>query len=173
MMNSQTLFSVQTILAEKAEKYSPESLFKASPCLIVDGLNEEADNEALFHLYNYYRDNSGYMLFLAEKAPAHLNFKLPDLASRIKAVPAVQIGAPDDEMLNILLFKFFNELQIKVTPEVLRYALNNMTRSFDFAKKLAKEADRISLIKKSPVNIAVIKEAIELLQDNSQGDFFL
>ena len=139
----------------------------------LENLNENVDNEALFHLYNYYRDNGGNILFLTERAPSHIRFKLPDLASRMRAVPAVAINAPDDEMLRVLLFKLFDDRQVKVAPEVLEYALNNMTRSFEYAQKLVTEADRISLIKKTPVNIAVIREAMELLDDNKQGDFFL
>ena len=167
------IFEIKIIKSEKIKRISPEKLFKDSPYIVIENLSENVDNEALFHLYNYYRDNGGNILFLAEKAPSYLNFKLPDLASRMKAVPAIEIGAPDDDMLSVLLFKLFDDRQIKVTPEVLKYALKYMTRSYEYAQKLVAEADRISLIKKAPVTINVIKEAVELLDDNRQGDFFL
>ena len=173
MMNRTPIVAVQTIKAKSIKINNIEKLFTNSPCLIVENLSEDVDNEALFHLYNYYRDNGGNILFLAERAPAHIHFKLPDLSSRMNAVPAVEISTPDDEMLNVLLFKFFNDRQLKVSPEVLKFALHNMTRSFEYAQKLVAESDRISLIKKSPVTIGIIKEAIELLDDNKQGDFFL
>ena len=166
-------YAVKIIKSEKIKRCSPEKMLSESQCLIVDNLKENVDNEALFHLYNYYRDNGGNILFLAEKAPKHINFKLPDLSSRMRAIPSIEIGAPNDEMLQILLFKLFDDRQIKVAPEVLKYALNNMTRSFEYAQKLVAEADRISFIKKSPITISTIKEAMELLDDNRQGDFFL
>lgn len=172
MEKSSKIFAVQTIRAEYADLYMPENLFEESPCLIIENMNENINNEAMFHLYNHYRDNNGYLLFLAEKAPAHMNFSLPDLASRMNAVQAIEILHPDDDMLNMLLLKLFSERQLKVSPEVLKYALLNMTRSFDFAQKLVMEADRISLIKKTHISINVIKEAIEYLNDNKQRDFF-
>ena len=166
-------FEIKTIKSERIKRLSAEKLFAASPYIIIEDLNESVDNEALFHIYNYYRDNGGNILFLAERAPKHINFKLPDLASRMRAVPAIEIGEPDDEMLSVLLFKLFDDRQIKVAPDVLKYALKYMTRSFEYAQKLVAEADRISLIKKSPITIATIKDAIELLDSNKQGDFFL
>lgn len=166
-------FEIKTIKSERIKRLSAEKLFAASPYIIIEDLNESVDNEALFHIYNYYRDNGGNILFLAERAPKHINFRLPDLASRMRAVPAIEIGEPDDEMLSVLLFKLFDDRQIKVAPDVLKYALKYMTRSFEYAQKLVAEADRISLIKKSPITIATIKDAIELLDSNKQGDFFL
>lgn len=166
------IFRVYSIEAKTADCYLPENLFADSPALVIENLCEKIDNEAMFHLYNYYRDHGGYILFLSEEAPARLNFSLPDLQSRINAVPAIQIGQPDDEMLTMLLLKLFNDRQLKVTPEILRYAVSNMVRSFSYAQKLIDEADRISLIKKSPITVPVIKEAVELLKDNKQADLF-
>lgn len=173
MASKAKIFEIKTLKAEKIKRMSVEKLFEESPYIIIDDLNESVDNEALFHIYNYYRDNGGNILFLAERAPKHINFKLPDLASRMRAVPAIEISEPDDEMLSVLLFKLFDDRQIKVAPDVLKYALKYMTRSFEYAQKLVAETDRISLIKKSAITIGTIKEAMELLDSNIQGDFFL
>ncbi len=172
MQISQPVFQVQTIQAHNINLYTPEKLFAQSPCLIIENLCEDLDNEAMFHIYNYFRDNKGYILFLANTSPSYMNFKLPDLSSRIKEIPAIEIMQPSDEMINMLLLKLFADRQLKVSAEVLKYALSYMTRSFDYAQKLVIEADRISLIKKSPISISVIKEAIEYLNDKKQADLF-
>lgn len=164
--------SVQSIKAENVDLYVPQNLFKESPCLIVENVTENINNEAMFHLYNQYRNNGGNILFISEKSPSRMNFELPDLSSRLRAIPTIEIMQPSDEMLNMLLLKLFSDRQLKVSAEVLKYALANMTRSFAFAQKLVAEADRISLIKKSPVSINVIKEAIEFLRDDSQQELF-
>jgi len=166
------IFRVYSIEAQTVDRYLPENIFIESPCLVVENLNKNINNEALFHLYNYYRDHGGYILFISTAAPAHLKFELADLQSRMNAVPAVEIKQPDDEMLTMLLLKLFNDHQLKVSPEVLHYAVSNMTRSFDYAQKLVKEADRVSLIKKSAITILTIKESFELLKDNKQTDLF-
>ena len=45
-------------------------LFEQHPCLIVEDMNDNIDNEAMFHLYNQYRNENGYILFTSEIAPA-------------------------------------------------------------------------------------------------------
>ena len=164
--------SVQIIRAENIASYQPEKIFEESPCIIVENITEDINNEAMFHLYNQYRNNGGNILFLSEKSPSRMNFSLPDLSSRLRAVPTIEILQPSDEMLNMLLLKLFSDRQLKVSAEVLRYALSNMTRSFVFAQKLVAEADRVSLIKKSPISINVIKDALELLNNNRQQELF-
>ena len=158
----------------KAKDISFETLeyFNLCQCLIVEDLTENIDNEALFHLYNHYRNEGGYILFTSQQAPARLNFHLPDLRSRMNIVPSAAINEPDDEMLSALFLKLFTDRQITVAPEVINYMLHNTQRSFAYACKLVAEIDNISLAKKRAVSIAIVKEAINVLNDNHQGELF-
>ncbi len=158
----------------KAKDINFETLeyFNLCQCLIVEDLNENIDNEALFHLYNHYRNEGGYILFTSQQAPARLNFHLPDLRSRMNIVPSAAINEPDDEMLSALFLKLFTDRQITVAPEVINYMLHNTQRSFAYACKLVAEIDNISLAKKRAVSIAIVKEAINVLNDNHQGELF-
>ena len=126
----------------------------------------------LFHLYNTYRDLGGNILFTATAAPARLNFSLPDLRSRMNIVPALEIKAPDDDLLMALLLKLFTDRQITPSPELLDYLLKNMQRSFSYARKLVEEIDNISLAKKRAISLAIAKEAIATLNSNLQFSLF-
>ncbi len=158
----------------KAKDINFETLeyFNLCQCLIVEDLNENIDNEALFHLYNHYRNEGGYILFTSQQAPARLKFHLPDLRSRMNIVPSAAINEPDDEMLSALFLKLFTDRQITVAPEVINYMLHNTQRSFAYACKLVAEIDNISLAKKRAVSIAIVKEALNVLNDNHQGELF-
>lgn len=149
-------------------------LFGQHQCLVIEDLDEHVNQEALFHLYNLYRDEGGNIMFTAQQAPARINFSLPDLRSRMNIVPAVQIGEPDDELLSALLVKLFMDRQITPTPELINYILTNMQRSFAYARKLVAEIDLISLAKKRSVTLNIVKEAIASLDKTtfSQGDLF-
>ncbi len=147
-------------------------LLEKCSCLIVEELSENVDNEALFHLYNHYRNEGGYILFTAAQAPARTRFTLPDLQSRMNIVPSVAINEPDDEMLSALILKLFTDRQIMVAPEIINYILLNMQRSFAYARKLVAEIDSISLARKRAVSLAIVKEAFSVLNDNHQGDLF-
>ena len=148
------------------------SLFDAHNCLVVEELQADINQEALFHLYNLYRDEGGNILFLSEQAPARINFTLPDLRSRMNIVPTAEIKEPDDELLSALLVKLFNDRQITPSPELITYLLNNMRRSFAYARKVVAEIDTISLARKRAVTASIAKEALAALDNNTQRDLF-
>src|SRR5262245_61897194 len=54
---------------------------------------------ALLHLYNVISERRGHMLICAETAPARWPVALPDLRSRLAALPAVAIDPPGDGLL--------------------------------------------------------------------------
>ena len=113
--------SVKIINAKEITNNKVDRLHKENPCLVVENLNPKADNEALFHLFNLYQNEGGYILFTALNAPARMNFKLPDLQSRLNMIPSIAIKEPDDTMLTMLIVKLFNDRQIMISQEVLNY----------------------------------------------------
>lgn len=149
-----------------------DRIYAENPCLVIDNLTQDVDNEALFHLFNMYQNSGGYLLITSEEALARMRFKLPDLQSRLKLIPSIAIGEPDDEMLSALIVKLFFDRQMTISQEVLNYILQNMQRSFAYARKLVAETDAISLARQRAVSIPIIKEAMSIINSNIQPDFF-
>ena len=87
-------------------------------------------------------------------------------------IPAIAISKPDDELLSSLIMKLFMDRQIVVSDEVINYMVINMQRSFSYAHKLVEEIDNISLSYKRAVSVPIVKEAIEALKINRQGELF-
>ena len=112
-------YPIPCIKASDIEMDVAPKLFDFNKCLIVENLCEEINEEALFHLFNWYRNQGGFILFTAKTAPARLGIKLPDLFSRLKMIPAIAINEPDDELLSSLIIKLFTDRQILVSPEVV------------------------------------------------------
>lgn len=165
-------YKIPCIKASALKLETVHELFAQNPCLIVEDLNANINEEAMFHLYNLYRNEGGNILFTATTAPARLPFKLKDLQSRLNIVPSVEIRDPDDDLLSSLLIKLFMDRQIMVSPEIISYLLNNMQRSFSYARKIVAEIDNTSLARKRAVSIPLVKEAMALLDDNQQGELF-
>ena len=165
-------YRIPFIKASQITKEMPHTLFETSRQIVIEELQTLSDQEALFHLYNTYRDLGGNILFTSEIAPARLDFGLKDLKSRLNIVPALEIKAPDDELLMALLLKLFTDRQITPSPELLDYLLKNMQRSFSYARKLVEEIDNISLAKKRAISIAIAKEAIATLNSDLQFSLF-
>ena len=165
-------YRIPFIKASQINRHMVHSLYETSSQIVIEDLHELADQEALFHLYNTYRDMGGNILFTSNVAPARLNFSLPDLRSRMNIVPNMEIKSPDDELLLALLVKLFMDRQITPSQELLNYLIKNMHRSFSYARKLVEEIDNISLAKKRAININIAKEAFSTLNSDLQFDLF-
>lgn len=140
-----------------------KKLSNENKVLIVENLQPGNHDEALFHLFNLFNVPEHWILFTAEKAPAQMKFTLKDLQTRLNMLPCAAISEPDDMMLQMLIVKLFDDRQLKITPEILQYIINNAPRSFAYIENLVAEIDKISLAYQTAVTYTVIKQAMELL----------
>jgi DnaA regulatory inactivator Hda len=124
----------------------------------VDSLIGTVDGEkGLFHLYNIFKEERRSILLTLCDPPVRRAFALPDLASRLRAAPAVAIREPDDQLLAAVLVKLFNDRQLRVSQEVLAYILPRMDRSFEAASALVAAIDSRALAEKKAVSIPLVK----------------
>lgn len=131
--------------------------------LVVEDIAALEDEQALFHLLNLVREERLAMLLTSDTAPGALTVALPDLRSRLKALPFAAIAAPDDALLRVLIVKLFADRQIAVEPPIIDYLLMRMERSMDDARRLVAEVDRQSLMAKRAVTRAIAAAALEAL----------
>ena len=160
------------VMAQDLTVKKIKTLHDEYSCLVVENLKADIDENALFHLFNLYQNEGGYLLLTALKPPAYFNFKLPDLASRLKIIPSVALLEPDDKMLSALIVKLFSDRQINISQETLDYMTSHMERSFSYAIKLVEEADAVSLSLKRAISSNIIKEAMHNLSLKKQPDLF-
>ena len=165
-------YRIPMLQAKDITLNTPHDMFEQHPCLIIENLTDNINQEALFHLYNLYRNEGGNILFTSHQAPARLNITLPDLRSRLNIIPAIEIKEPDDDLLSALIVKLFVDRQVSITPDIVSYIVKNMQRSFSYAIKLIVEIDNISLSKKRAISIPIVKEALDSLNSTSQGELF-
>jgi chromosomal replication initiation ATPase DnaA len=121
------------------------TLVDTSAALVVEQA-ERAPERALFHLYNLMRERRGSLLLIAEHPPAHWRITLPDLASRLRAAPAVAVAPPDDDLLGSIILKQLADRQLHAGPGVVHYLVSHMERSADAARHVVAALDRRALI---------------------------
>jgi len=127
------------------------------PAIAIEDLDGLADEVALFHLLNRMRERGGHIMLTATAAPAHLTIKLPDLRSRLQALPAVAIGAPDDALLAAVYVKLFSDRQVKVNADVIGYLVTHVERSMEAAGKAVAAIDRAALESHRAITVALIR----------------
>jgi chromosomal replication initiation ATPase DnaA len=130
---------------------------------IIENVTRLADEAALFHLLNLVREQRLQLLLTTDTAPGDLGITLPDLSSRLKALPFAAIAAPDDALLRAVLVKLFADRQLSVEPYIIDYVLVRMERSMSAAQRLVAEVDRQALVLQRRVTRAIAAGALDTL----------
>ena len=132
----------------------------ATGALVVEDASDERDERALFHLLNLVREEDGYLLLTARTPPATWGVALPDLASRLRAVPVVTVSAPDDALLRAVMVKLFADRQLAVDETLIAYLATRIERSFAAARETVERLDREALRQQRGVTRALAAELL-------------
>jgi chromosomal replication initiation ATPase DnaA len=135
------------------------ALLGAGRLAIVDEA-DRADEEALLHLYNLVAERRGHLLMVAREAPARWSIALPDLRSRLLAIPAIAIQPPDDALLAALLVKLFADRQLKVGQDLIEFLLVRIERSFDAARAAVAALDAAGLSVNRSLTVPFAREVL-------------
>jgi chromosomal replication initiation ATPase DnaA len=133
---------------------------EGTPLVVEDADRSAYDERELFHLLNLAREKQLFVLLSARGAPSRWSISLPDLASRLKAVPVVEIGAPDDALLRMVMLKHFADRQLDVDPKVLEFLALHVDRSLQAAAAAVEVVDRLALATGRKINRQLVVEAL-------------
>ena len=128
---------------------------------LLENASDVRDETAFFHLYNRTAEHGGTLLLTAEHPVAQWQVDLPDLASRLRAAPVVEIGLPDDSLIEAILVKMFLDRQLKIEPGVISYLLPRMERSFAVARALVLKLDEAALAQQRTITIPLARDVIQ------------
>jgi chromosomal replication initiation ATPase DnaA len=121
---------------------------------------DDVDERAMFHLLNLAQEQRAFLLITARTAPASWQVGLPDLASRLRALPVFTLAAPDDAMLRAVLVKLFADRQLAVDDGLISFLMVRIERSFAAARAVVAELDREALRRQRPVTRALASEIL-------------
>lgn len=140
------------------------SVAAASKTIVVEDIDRGiGDEQALFHLLNLAREHSLSILLTSSIAPGDIDIALPDLRSRLCALPLVNILEPDESLLHGVLVKHFNDRQLIVEPQVINYLALYMERSMRGAAEVVAEIDKKALATKRKVSQRLASEVLVAL----------
>jgi len=129
--------------------------------LVVEDLDRGiAEEQALFHLLNRAGESKLAVLLTSRVAPGGLEFVIPDLRSRMRALPFVEVQPPDEALLKSVLVKLFADRQLTVEPPVIEYLSLRMERSMEAANRLVDTIDRLALAMHRKVTKPLAAEAL-------------
>jgi chromosomal replication initiation ATPase DnaA len=130
---------------------------------------EAAPERALLHLLNAAAE-AGHSVLLAGRAPpGRWTVALPDLASRLRAITAVEIQPYDDDLLRALLARLLAGRQLAVPESVQHWLLARLPRTPAALREAAARLDHAAFVAGRRIDRALAAAA---LADMTGGDRF-
>lgn len=152
-----------------AARPAPEDWRDAAPgdAVLLEDVEERIAGgpkaeETLLHLYNRLREGGGSLLATAKSPPSHWRIGLPDLASRLRALSAIEIGPPDDALLSALVVKLFADRQLVVKQQIVSYLVTRVERSFAALQRSVDRIDRLALEDGRPIGLGLVRRALAM-----------
>jgi chromosomal replication initiation ATPase DnaA len=121
-----------------------------------------AEQRPLFHLINLAREEKAFLLLTARMPPSSWPVAIPDLVSRLRAMPLATLTAPDDAMLRAVIVKLAADRQLPLDESAVAYLSTRIERSFAAARAAIRALDNEALRQKRAPTRAL---AAELFRD--------
>ena len=114
----------------------------------------------LLHFLNTITDQQRTILITGRNPPARWPVELPDLRSRLRAVSAVGVSAPDENTLRAVLVKLFSDRQLQVGEELIEFLCARIERTFDSARKTVVALDTAAMLAQKRIGIPLAREVL-------------
>jgi chromosomal replication initiation ATPase DnaA len=163
------LFAAQAaalIVAATALGVDAVPALAGAPAVVVEDADQGVDETALLHLYNLAHERGRRLLLTARIPPARWTIALPDLRSRLAALPVTTIGMPDEALLGALLLKLFADRQTRVGQDLIAYLIPRLERSFAAVHAAVDALDRAALERRRPITVPLAREVLRLTAED-------
>jgi chromosomal replication initiation ATPase DnaA len=159
----------EAIAAARLSEAAVAELSGRSALAVEDLDRGIAEERVLFHLLNLAREHKLSILLTSRLAAGELDVGLPDLRSRLRALPLVRIESPDEALLQGVLVKLFADRQLDVEPHVVSFLARRMERSMAAATRTVAEVDRLALALQRKVTRGVAAAALGASEADEEG----
>jgi DnaA family protein len=118
---------------------------------------------ALFDLYNHFRGSGGTLLAAGDRPPADLPLR-EDLRTRLGSGLVLRLEPLSDEEKAAALSEHARQRGFRIAPELIDYVQRHVKRDMGTQMAVVAALDRISLEKKRPVTLPLVREALKSLE---------
>ena len=151
---------------------APEpALFESAsfpPAIFIDDADGVGDAEAaLFHMLNAARGAGASVLLTARRRPDFWGLRTPDLLSRLRAAPLIELGSPDDALVEAILVKLLADRQLSADPIVLAYVTARVERSGEALRAFVGRLDSEALARGTRITRALAGHVLDTGDEKS------
>ena len=135
--------------------------FDQLDCLIIDNFEKNINEKIFYSILNQSKQLDAFLVINSFFPIKDIKFDLKDLHSRARSFMNLGIELPTDDLLRVIISKFFSEKQTELNPKISEYIIKNTERSYEKVFKCIKEIDDLSLSSGKSININLIKKVLK------------
>jgi len=128
--------------------------------IAIDAADAVEDETALFHLLNATAEAGLPVLLAARQPPSRWIIRLPDLASRLRAITAVEIEPPEDALLRALLSRLLGDRQLRLPESVQEWLLLRLPRTASALCDAVARLDAAALEAKRDITVPLARDVL-------------
>lgn len=117
----------------------------------------------LFDAFNLLKERHLPTLWITSRPPQTRTFVLPDWESRLKSLPLLTVGLPDDALRKRILLKRLEDFGTRVDPDAVDELLNRIPRTWEALRHWTIRLDQMSSLLKRRISRGLIRD---LLREN-------
>jgi hypothetical protein len=121
---------------------------------------EDADEEAIFHAWNRAQGTRRPLIIVVDAPPPAWKIALPDLKSRMLATPVIAMPEPDEELAGALIEKLCHVRGLPASPELVRYLVPRIERSFLGVHRTVDALDELALQRRQALTVPLARLAL-------------
>ena len=126
----------------------------------IDKVKHDKTEQHLFHIINLVKENNKKLLMTSRKSISEIDLSLEDLKSRLNSILEAKIKEPDDQLMELILIKIFNDKQLKINPNVIDFLMSRLVRSYKSINLFIEKIDKFSLEKGKKITIPLINDLL-------------
>ncbi len=146
----------------KASELNNEDLKKVKlfENIILEDLTSEVDENLVFSLFNIIESDNKFIIVTSAIPIVKIKFLLDDLISRTKNFLLQHIEKPDDELIFAIILKNLSDRQILIDKKLIDFVIKRIDRSYSKIFHFIYKIDELSLKKKRPIDLKIVKEVL-------------
>jgi chromosomal replication initiation ATPase DnaA len=137
--------------------------------LLIEGGEGGCDERMLWRVLDLARSGSGAVLLTGVAPPVNWPVTLPDLRSRLAALPVAQLEQPDEALMEVLVRRICREQFIHLRDDAARYLARELPRSFEAVRMWAACLDADLSQAAKPVSLSRAKRALRAMLTRRGG----
>lgn len=122
---------------------------------------EGQDEHRLFHAWNEAQTSRRPLLLIGRAAPGQWTVALPDLRSRLAAVPHVVIHEPDGVLARALIERALGRMGASFAPDLADWLLRRIERSYGAIATATRLLNEGAMSSGRKISVAMAKEILQ------------